>query len=114
LSGANLSFANLGETVFIDTDMSRIIGLESCLHLGPSVIDHRTVTKSGGLPLMFLRGCGLPDEFIEALSNYRLLLSCFLSYSTQDQEFAERLYVDLQSKGVRCWFAPHDIKGAKK
>ena len=28
--------------------------------------------------------------------------------------FAERLYADLQNKGVRCWFAPHDLPiGAK-
>ena len=40
--------------------------------------------------------------------------SCFISYSSKDQEFAERLYADLQGKGVRCWFAPHDLPiGAK-
>ena len=40
--------------------------------------------------------------------------SCFISYSTRDQEFADRLYADLQAKGVRCWFAPHDIRGGRK
>jgi hypothetical protein len=40
--------------------------------------------------------------------------SCFISYSTKDQEFAERLHADLQNKGVRCWFAPHDIQSGKK
>jgi hypothetical protein len=40
--------------------------------------------------------------------------SCFISYSTKDQEFADRLYADLQNKGVRCWFAPHDIQGGRK
>jgi hypothetical protein len=40
--------------------------------------------------------------------------SCFISYSTKDQEFADRLYADLQNKGVRCWFAPHDIQAGKK
>ena len=30
--------------------------------------------------------------------------------SSKDQEFADRLYADLQSKGVRCWFAPEDMK----
>ena len=40
--------------------------------------------------------------------------SCFISYSTYDQEFADRLYADLQAKGVRCWFAPHDIHGGRK
>ena len=36
--------------------------------------------------------------------------SCFISYSTKDQEFSDRLHADLQNKGVRCWFAPHDLK----
>ena len=40
--------------------------------------------------------------------------SCFISYSTQNQDFAERLHADLQNKGVRCWFAPHDIQAGKK
>jgi hypothetical protein len=40
--------------------------------------------------------------------------SCFISYSTKDQEFAKRLHADLQAEGVRCWFAPHDIKGGRK
>ena len=36
--------------------------------------------------------------------------SCFISYSSKDQGFADRLYADLQNKGVRCWFAPEDLK----
>jgi hypothetical protein len=40
--------------------------------------------------------------------------SVFISYSTKDQDFARRLYDDLQNSGVRCWFAPHDVKGGKK
>jgi hypothetical protein len=40
--------------------------------------------------------------------------SCFISYASRDQTFAERLYADLQNKGVRCWFAPEDLPiGAK-
>jgi hypothetical protein len=40
--------------------------------------------------------------------------SCFISYSTKDQEFADRLHADLKNEGVRCWFAPHDMRiGAK-
>ncbi|HEX5106252.1 MAG TPA: toll/interleukin-1 receptor domain-containing protein, partial [Pirellulaceae bacterium] len=40
--------------------------------------------------------------------------SCFISYSTKDQDFADRLYADLQARGVRVWFAPHDIQGGRK
>ena len=36
--------------------------------------------------------------------------SCFISYNSQDQGFAERLRADLQDSGVRCWFAPEDMK----
>jgi hypothetical protein len=36
--------------------------------------------------------------------------SCFISYSHEDQLFAERLYNDLHSNGVRCWFAPEDLR----
>ena len=36
--------------------------------------------------------------------------SCFISYSSQDDEFAWRLHADLQQANVRCWFAPEDLK----
>jgi hypothetical protein len=118
LKGVNLIDARLGETVFGNVDLAGVTGLEQCRHEGPSTIDHRTLEKSGPLPLAFLRGVGLPDNLIEylpslfnqAIQHY----SCFISYSTKDQEFADRLYADLQNKGVRCWFAPHDLPiGAK-
>ena len=118
LKNANFSGAFLFWTVFGAGDLTNVIGLETCIHHGPSIIDHRTLQRSGPLPLSFLRGVGLPDNLIEylpsllnqAIQHY----SCFISYSTKDQEFAERLHADLQNKGVRCWFAPHDLPiGAK-
>ncbi len=36
--------------------------------------------------------------------------SCFISYNSKDQDFAQRLHDDLQDNGVRCWFAPEDMK----
>jgi hypothetical protein len=36
--------------------------------------------------------------------------SCFVSYSTRDQVFCDRLYVNLQEHRVRCWYAPKDLK----
>src|SRR2546430_15201814 len=42
------------------------------------------------------------------------MYSCFISYSSEDRDFAGRLHADLQNAGVRCWFAPHDLPiGAK-
>jgi hypothetical protein len=118
LRGADLSSAHLQGAAFANVDLTGAIGLETCIHFGPSIIDLQTLQRSGPLPLSFLRGVGLPDNFIEylpsllnqAIQHY----SCFISYSTKDQEFAERLHADLQDKGVRCWFAPHDLPiGAK-
>jgi len=114
LSKANLSCADLSETVFVNVNLSSAIGLESCYHHGPSTLDHRTLLKSGTLPLEFLRGCGLPDHLIEylpsVLNEVSQLYSCFISYSARDQEFADQLHADLQNKGVRCWFAPEDLE----
>jgi hypothetical protein len=36
--------------------------------------------------------------------------TCFVSYSARDQDFARRLHADLQDRGVRCCFAPQDMK----
>ena len=36
--------------------------------------------------------------------------SCFVSYSSKDGEFAERLHEDLKGRGVACWYAPDDMK----
>ena len=102
-----------------DVDLSGAKGLETVEHGGPSTIGIDTIYKSRGkIPEVFLRGCGVPDEFIAYIGSMVgrpiEFYSCFISYSTHDQEFAERLHADLQAKGVRCWFAPHDIKGGRK
>lgn len=123
LSDANLTSADLGgmildSTTFGNTDLSDVKGLEKCRFQGPCTLDHRTIQKSGRLPLAFLRGCGLPDALIDYLPSLLNLpiqyYSCFISYSSIDDEFARRLHADLQNNGVRCWFAPHDIAGGKK
>lgn len=112
LAGADCDSTVLLETILADVNLLGAKNLTTCIHLGPSVVDSRTLAKSGDLPLSFLRGCGLPDLVIEVL--YPTYQSCFISYSTKDQEFADRLYTDLQARGVRCWFAPHDIQGGRK
>jgi len=40
--------------------------------------------------------------------------SCFISFSTKDEDFASRLRADLMAKGVLCWLATHDMRGGKK
>lgn len=113
LRGTDFNRAILSATIFDDVNLADVKGLEKCWHRGPCVIDFRTLQRSGSLPLQFLQGIGLPDSIIQYLPS--LLdhpiqhYSCFISYSTRDQSFADRIYADLQNKGVRCWFAPHDL-----
>jgi hypothetical protein len=106
-------------TSFGDVDLSSANGLETAIHDGPSTIGIDTIYRSKGkIPEAFLRGAGVPEEFItymkSLVANPIEFYSCFISYSTKDQEFAERLHGDLQNKNVRCWFAPHDVRGGKK
>jgi len=120
LSGADLAGAEFGQTNLGDNDLSETRGLCEIEHIGPSMIGIETIYRSQGrIPLEFLRGAGVAENFIEYMPSLVApgaiqFYSCFISYSTQDQEFADRLYADLQNKGVRCWFAPHDIQGGKK
>ena len=119
LRNSNLSYARILSTVFDASDLSEVRGLETVEHSGPSVIGIDTIFRSkGNIPEPFLRGCGVPEEFITFAkslgTNPIEFYSCFISYSTKDQDFADCLYADLQNKGVRCWFAPHDVQGGRK
>jgi hypothetical protein len=74
------------------------------------------VASAGQIPNGFLRGCGVPDAVMAYVSSLAQssqpiqLYSCFISHSSRDREFCERLHNDLQAAGVRCWFAPEDLK----
>jgi hypothetical protein len=117
LAGTDFGEANLFKTIFSDVDLSTCKNLDSIIHRGPSTVDIRALERSYPLPLGFMRGVGLPDaliEYLPLLLNSGRLYSCFISYSAKDDDFVRRLYADLQANGVRCWFAPEDMKiGAK-
>jgi hypothetical protein len=115
LSNANFSMAGMEGTIFGNADLRDIRGLETVHHWGPSNIDIETIYRSKGkIPEKFLRGVGMPDNFIiyiPSLTEQPIeFYSCFISYSSKNQAFVERLHADLQDKGVRCWFAPEDLK----
>jgi hypothetical protein len=121
LSGADFTFVALAGTTFADNDLSEVKGLETVRHVASSSIGVDTLYRSAGkIPEAFLRGCGVPDDFItffpsligiqQAIQFY----SCFISYSTRDEEFARRLYSRMRDEHLRVWFAPEDIKGGQK
>lgn len=121
LDGSDLTEAEMGFTTFSNCDIGDAIGLETVKHENPSSIGIDTIFHSGNkIPEIFIRGCGLPEDFITQIPALIASIApiqfykSFISYSSKDQKFADRLYADLQNKGVRCWLATEDLKiGAK-
>lgn len=139
LTGAVVEKARVVRTVFVDVDLREVKGLEALKHAGPSTIGHDVLSRSNGnLPDVFLRGCGLRDWEIESSKLHRRSVgvtditevlyrvyelrvgqplqyhSCFISYASEDESFANRIYDDLQARGVRCWFARHHMRPGRK
>jgi len=115
LDGANFRNATVGLTTFGDVDLSKVTGLDTVIHLAPSTVGVDTIFRSQGkIPEEFLRGTGVPDIFIEysrsLVGKSIQFFSCFISHSSKDKPFCERLYADLQSKGIRTWYFPEDAK----
>jgi hypothetical protein len=116
---ANFAQATVGLTSFADVDLSEVKGLDTLKHIRPSTVGIDTIYKSKGkIPHSFLRGAGVPEDFIAYMPSLVgtgiEFFSLFISHSTKDHEFAERLHADLQANGVRCWYAPHDMQSGEK
>jgi hypothetical protein len=115
LSNVNLYGAHVLHTVFYQVDLREARGLIDIVHDGPSIVAlNMIMLPPDGSALHFLRGAGFWDEWIDF---YRTTMmhpiqyhSCFISYSSKDETLAKRLHADLQAQGVRCWFAPEDMK----
>ena len=114
-------------TTFIDTDLSKVKHLETCKHGRDSILDAKTLAKSGQLPVEFLRGIGLADWQIEEtkllqpdLSNEEInniiyqvydlranrsiqISPLYISYSSSDDKFVDALEPKLIEKGIRFW-----------
>lgn len=118
LADADLASADAAYTTFADCDLSQAKGLDFVTHHGPSTIGIDTIYKSKArISESFLRGCGVQESFIidmrslvgavEGIQFY----SCFISYSSKDDEFARRLHGRMRDERLRVWFAPEEMKG---
>jgi len=115
LSGADFSEAMVGWSTFADIDLSVVKGLDTVRHFGPSTIGVDTIYRSkGNIPEVFLRGAGVPDDFITQIASLVekaiQFYSCFISYSSKDECFCNRLHANLQAKGVRTWYFPKNAR----
>jgi uncharacterized protein YjbI with pentapeptide repeats len=121
LRGTIFDRSHAGGTLFGDCDLSEASGLCLIQHDGPSIVSLDAIYASGGkIPESFLRGCGVPESFItqiHSLVNAEdgiQFYSCFISYSSTDEEFARRLHGRMRDAHLRVWFAPEDMKSGQK
>ncbi|HST51493.1 MAG TPA: toll/interleukin-1 receptor domain-containing protein [Pyrinomonadaceae bacterium] len=108
----------IGGVVFGNNDLSDVIGLEFVEHERPSIISIDTLYRSKNkISEVFLRGCGIREDFItymRSLAGKEIeFYTCFISFTEADDAFSERLYNDMQAKGVRCWRWKEDAKWGK-
>ncbi len=113
LARTNLSNAVLWETVFINTDLTEVKGLDTCVHNGPSSVDHRTISNSAGIPKFFLLACGIPNSLANCMLSLSLASSSystsFISYSSANYDFVHKLYLDLLNAGVNSWLDSKEL-----
>jgi hypothetical protein len=138
LAGSNLSWALLDGTIFGNSDLSEVVGLDIVDHAGPSSISTDAIVLSkGNIPDVFLRGCGLSDWEIEFAKLYQpglndqqieeivskirelrtkqpfQVIRLFISYSHADGEFVNKLEAYLTERGIRCWRDNHELKAGR-
>lgn len=118
LTNTNFSKATCYACSFGAVDLSNALGLDMVEHWGPSSIGIDTLLQSKGrIPDTFLRGCGVPEDvitYLPSLCGKSLdFYSCFISHSTKDLKFCQRLRADLQTNNVRTWYFPEDATWGK-
>ena len=114
LTGLTFNRSIISDTKFSNVYLGDALKLDNAKHTGPSSIGIDTIYKSQGqIPEVFLRGCGVPENFIRYMKSFTInpieYYSCFISYSHQDKFFAKRLHDQLQAQGIRCWLDDHQI-----
>lgn len=134
LTRTDLARAFFGGTKFVCSTLREATGLKTGRHDDESEIDRETMARSGDLDASFLRGCGkseweialnhmfhtvttaneaerLLQEILALLKNRPRYYSCFISYSRQQSQFANRLYESLRAKEVTCSMDRIDLLG---
>ena len=133
VAGADLSGSTFGNSRVYSTDLGSVKGLDHCQHWAPSEVSINTLSASmGKIPYSFLRGCGFADwlaldaklhdprlnpleisEIQYAVFDRRskgfFIGGVFVSYSHEDELFADKIYDRLMRDGVAVWMDRMDM-----
>lgn len=124
VTGADFAGARFGMTSLGDLDISEAVNLDLAVHYRPSSISSETLRlTAAGLAKMpgvahrpvfrFLADSGIHEELLATARSWIgrpiEFYTVFLSHSSLDKLFARKLYSDLRSVGVNCWFDEKQI-----
>ncbi|HTI14596.1 MAG TPA: toll/interleukin-1 receptor domain-containing protein [Dictyobacter sp.] len=119
LTQTNMYHATFFKTLLLNVNLQQTINLKDTFHMGPSTIGIDTIQLSQGkIPDVFLDRAGVSEHFLKAMRTFGrepfAYHSCFISYSSKNQEFTKQLYQDLRAAGVQCWYAPESLVTGEK
>jgi uncharacterized protein YjbI with pentapeptide repeats len=124
VEGADFEGARFGATAVGGVDLSGALNLDLALHIHASSISSESLRMTAaGLSnkteperrsvLRFLSNSGVDDQILMVVRSWIGMPiefhSVFLSHSSLDKAFARKLYGDLRSVGVKCWFDERQI-----
>jgi uncharacterized protein YjbI with pentapeptide repeats len=125
LAGANLAGAYINHTDFRGANLKGIKGVESikitgnCLgidYINEELEEIKEVEKEGyGLTIGDVRITRSKlEKWKTDLDSNSRYPNCFISYSSKDQDFVDKLYNDLKKAGVSCWYDSNDLNVGDK
>lgn len=114
LTRTSFAGAEMSGTLLTDVDLSTATGLDTVRHSTESDVSFSTLVNSRfRIPQKFLRKSGVSIGLLQDLrrggrieTNYG---SCFISFSSVDRNFAERLEYGLAASGVRTFLDENNL-----
>jgi uncharacterized protein YjbI with pentapeptide repeats len=107
--------ATVNQTIFGNDDLSGTVNLDRAIHRGSVIIGTRALEESRGrIPPTFLEKARVPPEILRIALEWAkrpvAYSSCFISHSSADKEFIERVRNQLTNDGVSAFLSSKNLR----
>ena len=114
LAHTNVEGATFDRTMLASNYMHQVINFDKANIEGHISVSMDNLTYSSGMQLeMLIKNADIPEEYARHILSLLIeseYYSCFISYSSSDSDFVERLSGDLERIGVTIWRDVKDLK----
>jgi len=115
MPGSDFTSAILGKTIFGSIDLTQCKGLANVTCLAPCVVGIDTVLLSrGSIPIGFLEKNQVGKSAMDFVKKVKQIpntfYTCFVSYSSKDRLFVNKLIAELSDEGINCWVDKSNLK----